>query len=353
MKHIAINYDSLSDLNIGDYIQSLAARQYLDEEKLVYCERDELNHYNGLNAKLIYNCWFTAKPDNFPPTDKILPLFRSFHLNAGVADKVLSVARNVEYFKKHEPIGCRDVNSAKIFQSYGVNAYFSGCLTTTLGNKYRSSSERKGIYVVDIISTYPTPKNAIERNLEIFQIFLFSFFNIKSVSAVYLNLIANNPLQSGGFGVKFRRWLYCGRTYKICKSLFSKNDLSNINYLTHLHEADDIVKTEDRFSRAEELLKKYSEAELVLSSRIHCILPCLGLNTSSIYFDQIDDHPLSSCRKEGLIELFNVISLNKTVVVENKYGILNKSSNVTNSNDYKKYSDVLTKDSNSFVNERY
>lgn len=351
MKHIAINYNSLIDLNIGDYIQSLAARQYLDDSKVNFCERDELNYYTGDRAKLIYNCWFTAKPENFPPSENISPLFRSFHLNSGIAEKVLSNPDNVAYFKMHEPIGCRDVNSARTFEKYGISAFFSGCLTTTLGSKYKYHGEREGIYVVDLISTYPADKNSKDRMFEIVSILNFSMFNLRSVISVYRNLMKNNPIKSKGVGSTFRRWLYCSRTFKICKSIFSEETLRSINYITHLHEAGDIETTEERFSRAHELIANYSQAKLVLSSRIHCILPCLGLETPSIYFDQINDHPLSSCRKEGLVELFNVISLDKTDVVSNEFGLLNNKTEIDNPVGFKKYSERLKEDTEKFINE--
>ncbi|ARR49849.1 polysaccharide pyruvyl transferase family protein [Photobacterium damselae subsp. damselae] len=350
MKNLVINYNSLLDLNIGDYIQSLAAKQYFDNNKVVYCERDELNNYTGEPAKVIYNCWFTAKPDNFPPSNDVYPLFRSFHLNSGIADKVLSKQKNVEYFKKYEPIGCRDINSANTFKSYGIDAYFSGCLTTTLGNTYKFNGDRKGIYVVDIISTYPSPKNTIDHKIEILDMIFFSLFNIKQVISVYKNLMKNNPIKSKGKKNIFRRWLYCSRTYKICKEMFDKEALKDISYITHLYDKNDISSTEDRFARADELLTKYSRASLVLSSRIHCILPCLGMNTSAIYFDQINDHALSSCRKKGLIELFNIVSLDKTKIVSNKFGKLSTDTSILNSNDYKKYSDNLTEDCTKFIN---
>ena len=53
-----------------------------------------------------------------------------------------------EYFKAHEPIGCRSPATAKAFMNIGVEAYFSGCLTLTLRLPKR---ERDGtIYAVDV-----------------------------------------------------------------------------------------------------------------------------------------------------------------------------------------------------------
>ncbi|MHB9292886.1 hypothetical protein Holit_01999 [Hollandina sp. SP2] len=46
----------------------------------------------------------------------------------------------IKYLKKHEPIGCRDYGTVKLLGKYGINAYFSGCLTLTLGRKNLISS---------------------------------------------------------------------------------------------------------------------------------------------------------------------------------------------------------------------
>ncbi len=52
-------------INIGDYVQSLAAKQFLprvDE----YVERDELNSLKGEEIKIIMNGWYTHYPGNWP-----------------------------------------------------------------------------------------------------------------------------------------------------------------------------------------------------------------------------------------------------------------------------------------------
>jgi len=53
--------------NIGDEIQSIAARQFLPRVD-VYVERDSLNKVvSDEKIKLIMNGWFTHKPENWPP----------------------------------------------------------------------------------------------------------------------------------------------------------------------------------------------------------------------------------------------------------------------------------------------
>ena len=58
--------------NLGDFIQSLAAKQFLphvDE----YINREELSEYNGKPVKMIMNGWYMMRPENWPPSEVIDP----------------------------------------------------------------------------------------------------------------------------------------------------------------------------------------------------------------------------------------------------------------------------------------
>ena len=154
MESLIFTYEGYKNTNIGDYIQSLAAKQFWDSTNIQYYHRDKLNQYSGASAKVIMNGWFTHQPQNWPPSPNISPLFVAFHLNTSAYEKLLS-DKSIEYLKKHEPIGCRDENTVAALSKKGVNAYFSSCLTTTLGYKYASSKQRKNIYIVDPVHYVP------------------------------------------------------------------------------------------------------------------------------------------------------------------------------------------------------
>ena len=50
------------------------------------------------------------------------------------------------------------------------------------------------------------------------------------------------------------------------------------------HDINRDMKIEDRIKMAVELLNKYRKAESVITTRLHCILPCRAFNTKSIFF---------------------------------------------------------------------
>ena len=60
--------------NLGDYIQKIASKQFLNED-IIEIDRDNLNNYSGEKIKLILNGWFMEKPKNWPPSDNIIPFF--------------------------------------------------------------------------------------------------------------------------------------------------------------------------------------------------------------------------------------------------------------------------------------
>ena len=65
---------------------------------------------------------------DFPYHPNIRPLFLSFHLNR--LDMLSDEA--TAYLRAHGPIGCRDWNTVFLLLSAGIDAFFTGCLTTTV-----------------------------------------------------------------------------------------------------------------------------------------------------------------------------------------------------------------------------
>ena len=121
----------IATLNIGDYIQALASSQYYPQID-GFIDRDiELKDYNGEECKIIMNGWYMHNPENWPPSNKIKPLFVAL--------------------KRNEPIGCRDYWTTNLLKNHGVNSYFSGCMTLTLGKTFNSLEKENKTYIVDPI----------------------------------------------------------------------------------------------------------------------------------------------------------------------------------------------------------
>ena len=135
--------------NIGDYVQTKAVLDIVGSINAKILDRESLNNYNENKIKTIINGWFMENPKNWPPSNKIKPLFVSFHINPAIKEELLK-KESIEYFKKNEPIGCRDVYTRNILLEKGIKAYYSSCVTTTLSrNNYLKENDKpEGIIVI-------------------------------------------------------------------------------------------------------------------------------------------------------------------------------------------------------------
>jgi hypothetical protein len=129
--------------NLGDEIQSLAARRFLPRvDRLVSREALHLDPGGAGPTRLILNGWFLNRPLNWPPHPKIEPLIVSFHMTlsapsrlrrwAATVQGTLLSAEGVAYLNRWAPVGARDRRTLDLLRSAGVDAYLSGCLTLTL-----------------------------------------------------------------------------------------------------------------------------------------------------------------------------------------------------------------------------
>ncbi len=281
--------------NIGDYIQSYAASRFLPRIDF-FINREELHLYDGPPVKIILNGWFMNRPENFPPSKNIIPLFVSFH----IAKEEMLTTKALEYLKKYEPIGCRDLYTKKLLKNKGIKAYFSGCLTLTLPKN--RTEERNKIFCVDIGANFAVSGKVAE----------------KARSNV----------------IKYLKNFYSGKELKIINE--TKHD-------TPFFKCDN-----DAFEYTENLLKEYSSAKIVITSRLHTALPCLAMGTPVLFlnFNKNDN------RFGGLLDLFNLIDFDLDGRVENvKVNLINngKITRVVNSDKYLIFRPKLNKVCQEFI----
>lgn len=277
MKYGLFTYDENKKFfNVGDNIQSLAAKQFLPQVD-TYINREHLADYHGEKMKVIMNGWFTHNYNNWVPSEDIEPLFVSFHVNNTAAPFMLN-DKAINYLKYHEPIGCRDEFTVKTLTDKGIKAYFSGCLTLTLDTyKVDDSLRGEDIYIVDPLYSYPTWEKVT--------------YDWKRV----LKSIQNGDL------------FKIGKQNDHIKKFVDKDLLKSAIFINQ-EPPSNTYNDEQKFAMAEDLLHKYAKAKLVITSRIHCALPCLALGTPVIFVNGFDSF-VDSCRFEGILELFNRIDI--------------------------------------------
>lgn len=123
--------------NVGDAVQSLAARRFLPRVDCLV-ERERLGEIASAGpVKVIMNGWWMKCPEHWPPPPNVIPLFVSFHVTTGPARAAMVTDESLAYLRRHEPIGCRDLDTTNFLRAAGIDAYFSGCLTMTLPRRPR------------------------------------------------------------------------------------------------------------------------------------------------------------------------------------------------------------------------
>jgi hypothetical protein len=210
---------------LGDEIMSLAAEQFLPRVDKRF-EREYLRSVSE-NEKhlLIMNGWFCLYPaDSFPPSESIEPVFIGFHINRST--RYFLSPQCIEYFKKHEPIGCRDRRTTQLLASKGVHSFQSKCLTLTFPKRDKEPSNGK-VFLVDA-ENIPIPEHIYEE-------------------AIHITHITQN---------------FWG----------------------------DEIKT----LMAKKLLALYrDEARLVITTKLHCALPCIALGVPVVFFGRSSEARIS------------------------------------------------------------
>lgn len=362
MNGLLINKGESAEKNIGDYIQSVAQETFFQKIDL-YVEREELKYVNSKEKiNLIMNGWFMRHPENFPPSEAINPLFISFHLTPSIIHEVLN-ENTLLYLKKYEPIGCRDLFTKNILESRGINSYFSGCLTLTLGKKYYNDNKDDSYYFVDPYYELGACQWPSIHSKTIKSIILL----IKNYWSIRKILPKFTPEYYSIFS-KYFPWLHkaimCASFFEAYKTVFNKEILENAEYINHKVNQSSFNNEDEKLEYARKLIVKYSKASLVVTSRIHCALPCLGVETPVIFVtsDVLQGNSLrSSGRFDGILDLFHVLKwtpngLHGITCDIKKTLRLNKISpkNILNNNpDYKYYRDMLIKVVDNWINNDY
>jgi hypothetical protein len=294
------HFQNLNVINIGDYIQSLAQAQFFEKIDF-FVPRENIKNFNA-NEKIvmILNGWFKDYAEDWPPNSCIDPLFTSFHITPKIVQDPF-FAKWIEYFKQYTPIGCRDKETMAILQRNGVDAYFSGCLTLTLGEKYKTQTKTNEIYFVD---TYIGNFNLIEclKNF-------ICFFKITKLFRIWKTWKKQNYRANFITATTFKMVV---KFYLCYSQKFSDEILLNAHYINHDICAGLFKNEQEKLDYAENLIKKYASAKLVVTSKIHCALPCLCLETPVIFVTDETDS-FSFGRFDGLLDFFKILRISKSM----------------------------------------
>jgi hypothetical protein len=267
--------------NVGDYVQSFAALGFLggDLQDVNLVNREELSTWSGEPTILIMNGWFMHRPESWPPSEKIDPIFASFHINPTVYD-YFGRRESLQYLKAHEPIGCRDHETRRFLESHGVDAHFSGCLTLTLNRDlFCTSDENLGVLFCDVVH------------------------GKGSISALFKRIDLTLPGKIARLPRVIWEKVFVANGDKIVRKL--KMALGDMPVTTVTTQIPVDLNERERFEFARQNLDIYARSSLVVTSRIHAALPCLAFGTPVLFVNP----DIDSSRFDGIADLFTTISI--------------------------------------------
>lgn len=251
--------------NIGDDIQSYAAAKLLPQVDYLI-ERESLDVFRPDGEEpvnVIVNGWFMYNKLGWPISPCINPLYISMHFwkdDAMEMGDLFLRGLGGDDLKEHQPIGCRDEETQSMLENAGIKTWLSGCVTLTLKDEFPITVEKDYICLVDV----PAEVEAYVR--------------------------------------------------KQCPD----TEIRRI-----VHESDTIINEqmswEERFCNVEKLLTVYQNAKVVITTRLHCALPCLGLMTPVLMVRE--ESVAEKGRFDGLYSLLNCTTGEELIGGKSDYDI--------------------------------
>lgn len=341
--------------NIGDYVQSIAQKQFLAGQETCFVEIEELSDFESKDTvNVIMNGWFTWNCQKFLPPSCINPLFISFHLTPP-QEKAFFTPEITAYLKKHAPIGARDLKTMEMMQAHGIESYFSGCLTLTLGKNYRTDTHNGKVFIVDPYLEMGGDKN-LPTPIKLWNSIKFLFKHYNKVKALKNRYVDTFSSPFAKISRKLDHYIQIATFYELYSQRFNDEILLSAEYRSAL--VDNKLSNNEKFELADEMLKEYANAKLVITSRLHVSFPCIAMGTKNIFvYPSTKTEDKSVVRYSGRLKGLEdtVVSLEmKNCTIVNNNDNLPEIITIENApeckNGYKYYDNLLTKKVTEFVN---
>lgn len=186
------------------------------------------------------NGFFLGK-GSWPPSAKLEPFFYAFHIAANSQKKICS-AEGLDYLRKYQPIGCRDRGTMEMLASLGIEAFYSKCISLTF-EKREIEPEEGTIFLVGLS---------------------------KAAESIVPGEIRKKAI--------------------IVEQ--SKLRLPNLSHETREHLANHLLDTYAK------------RASLVITSKIHCAMPCLAMGIPVVFI--YDKNKKNDYRVEIIEDLIGI-----------------------------------------------
>lgn len=255
--------------NIGDDIQSYAAMCQLPHADY-FIEREHLDVFRPEEAEPVHailNGWLMNNKLGWPVSPFIDPLYTSMHFvehDDLHIDDLFLTGLGGEDLRAHQPVGCRDTASQEMLKRNGIESYFSGCMTLTLPRKFPKTGDAPYVCLTDV-------PDEVEAHIR------------KRYPELNIRIIHQVPMVE-----RNAAW-------------------------------------EKRFQNVEALLTVYQNASAVITTRVHCAMPCLALETPVLFLRE--DAVFDKGRLDGLWELAHHATVSELVTDQVDFDLRNPPEN--------------------------
>lgn len=209
-------------INIGDHIMGLAIERIYDEmhipeEERVDILQTDVHCYDGEYVVLPMTMYLDySEGYTFPLSRRIIPVFIGIHMLAEMGD-----LRYMNQYQNFGPFGCRDEATMLSMRKNGLDAYISGCLSMLSVTRRSEACIGDKVFLVDVPNS------------------LYDYI--------------------------------------------PQNIMNDVEVLSHIFDYSKMKMSEKESQKlgtqlAIERLEYYRQhAKLVVTSRLHCALPCLSM----------------------------------------------------------------------------
>ena len=233
--------------NIGDQVQNIAAAHFLPYINKLL-PRDKNINVNETTT-VIMNAFWNEESWLLGSRPKLRPIQVSMHLAYTMSKRFENeIRRHKDSFLPYGVVGARDTKTQRFLNNIGIPAKMTGCLTLFFQNPFANMPRLDSTYLVD-------------------------------VGRETMKLLPPHVLHKS---TKISHWI----------------PVKNVSGIS-------------RYLYAYELIERYARAKLVITTRIHCALPCVALGTPVIFLNLKNLYNANakheSPRVSGLTSLFHTV----------------------------------------------
>lgn len=252
--------------NLGDIAQELVIeyiykKMGIPDRDICEIQMEEIGNYQGEEVILPINGYFRYSREfpAFPTSPKIKPVFLAIYCTSSL------YLKHADYWKKYGPIGCRDEATAKAMQKRGYDAFLAGCMTVLFPRRTKTPGDP----CVFLVDAHPSVEKYIPVEL--------------------------------------------------------KEHLVRITHDVPVDPHMDKAETAHRCAElARRLFDRYrDEATLVITSRLHCAVPCIAMGIPTVLV------------KDGFDERFGWLEKHTKLYTPDQYADINWTPQPPDLEDFK------------------